>query len=114
MSAQEGLRLFNRPSDLYKTPINTTDHEFGVQTSLVNLLNDDSLPLSRLEKFLQDILVPNNCVALDEVDLAEFCLNLGETCFIEFIDNNCVKILEALCERVKFSLETDAFVNEGG
>jgi len=113
MSAQERLRLLYRPSDINKALINTTDHEFGVKTGLVNLLNDDSLPLSRLEETLEDFVIPNDRTALDEVDLAEFCLNFGETFLIELADDYGVKILEALCKRVKFCLETDSFIDEG-
>lgn len=114
MSAQEGLRLLDATGNLYEALIDTTDHEFSIESSLVDLLDDNPLPLSGLEDFFEHLFVPNDRVALDEIDLAEFCLHFGEAYLIHLVDNNCVQLLEALCKRVKFCLETDSFVNEGG
>lgn len=113
MSAQEGFRLLDASSNINEALVNTTDYEFSIETGLVDFFNDDSFPLSRLEDSLENLLVPRDRVALDEIDLAEVCLNFGETHLIHLADNNSVQLLKALCKRVKFCLETESFIDEG-
>jgi hypothetical protein len=112
--AQERLGLLDGASHFNEALVNTTDHEFGVKTGLVNLLNDDSLPLNWLEKFLENLVIPNNSVALDEIDLANGGLKLREILALEFSDDEFVKVFETLSEIVQLSLESDSLFNEGG
>lgn len=114
MSAQERLGLLDRASHINEALINTTNDEFGVKTSLVNFLNDDALPLNWLEKFFENLLVPDDCVALDEIDLASGGFKIGEILALEFSDDEFIKVFETLSEVVQLSLESDALFNEGG
>lgn len=114
MSAQERLGLLDATSDFNEALINATNSEFGFQTGLVYLLNNDALPLNWLEKFFENLVIPDNSVALDEVDLANGCLKLSEILLLEFSDDEFIKVLETLSEIVQLSLETDSLFNEGG
>lgn len=114
MSAQERLGLLDRTGNLNEALVNTTDNDFSIKTGLVNLLNDDALPLNWLEKFFENLVIPNNSVALDEIDLANGGLKLGEILALEFSDDDFVKVFETLSEVVQLSLESDSLFNEGG
>jgi hypothetical protein len=114
MLTQERLGLLDRASHINEALVNTTDNEFSVKTGLVNLLNDDALPLNWLEKFLENLVIPNDSVALDEIDLANGGLKLREILALEFSDDDFVKVFETLSEIVQLSLESDALFNEGG
>lgn len=114
MLTQERLGLLDRASHTNEALINATNNEFSIKTGLVNLLNDDALPLNWLEKFLENLLVPNDSVVLDEIDLANGGLKLGEILALEFSDDDFVKVFETLSEIVQLSLESDSLFNEGG
>lgn len=113
MLSKERLRLLDVLSDFHEGVIDTTDDEFGIEACLIQLTSCDSVPLSRGEQFLKNLLIPSNGVCLDEVDLAEFCLDLGETFFIEFIDNYLIETFEALVHRFNLSLQDETLINEG-
>lgn len=114
MLTKERLRLLDRASHLNEVLVNATDEEFGFKTVLVHLLNDDALPLRWLEKFLENLVVPDHGVVLDEIDLSDGRLKLGHILALEFSDDDFVKVFETLSEIVQLSLESDAFLNEGG
>lgn len=114
MSAKERLGLLDGASHINEALINTTNSEFCIKAGLVNLLNDDALPLNWLEKFLENLVIPDNGVALDEIDLANGGLKLGEILALEFSDDDFVKVFETLSYIVQLSLESDSFLNEGG
>lgn len=111
---KERLRLLNRASHLNKVLVNTTNEEFGFKTGLVYLLNDDALPLNWLEKFLENLIVPDHRVVLDEIDLTDGRLKLGQILALEFSDDDFIKVFETLSEVVQLSLESDALFNESG
>lgn len=114
MSAQERLALLDATSDFNEALINATNSEFGFQTGLVHLLNNDALPLNWLEKFFENLVIPDNSVALDEIDLANGGLKLSEILLLEFSDDEFIKVLETLSQVVQLSLQADALLNEGG
>ena len=114
MLTKERLRLLDVPSDFHKGVINSTDDEFGIESCLVYLASSDSVPLSSGEEFLKNLLIPRDGVCLDEVDLAEFCLDLGESFLVEFIDNYLIETFEALVHRFNLSLQDETLINESG
>ena len=111
---KERLRLLDRASHLNEVLVNATDEEFGFKTGLVHLLNDNALPLNWLEKFLENLVVPDHSIVLDEIDLTDGRLKLGQILALEFSDDDFVKVFETLSEVVQLSLESDALFNEGG
>lgn len=114
MSAEEGLRLLDGASHFDFRLIDSTDEQLSVEASLVDLLDNDALPLSGLEQFLEDVLVPDDSVGLHQIDIAEHGLDLGDAFLLELLDDDSVVLLQALRQSVEFFLETDSFLDEGG
>lgn len=106
--AEEGLRLLDRLGDFDFATVDSTNGDLSLKSGLVDLLDDDALPLGGLQEFPEDFLVPHHRVVLHEVDLAEAGLDLGDPGFLHLSDESGVEVLKVLDEGIDVPLQFDS------
>lgn len=114
MSAQVGLGLLDGLGDIHVGGVDSTDHDFCLKASLVHLANRYTVPLSRGQDFLKNLLVPLDRRSLDEVHTTILGLDLRDASGLELTDDERIERIQLLCECIKFSLQAKALVDEGG